>query len=146
MTGRTASRLLSRPKRRPAQVRSVLHSILMGAHRKSHSLGVLFANNKPDAARRATSDDDAVLISGEPEARDIGGRDRIAEDFVISHYHDLSRRVCWNSTTKVYGCLCAGAAFAVARRWRRAVGPSCAFGEAGLATSLYCILVGPTSS
>ena len=101
MTGRTASRLLSRPKRRPAQVRSVLHSILMGAHRKSHSLGVLFANNKPDAARRATSDDDAVLISGETEARDIGGRDRIAEDFVISHYHDLSRRVCWNSTTKV---------------------------------------------
>ena len=101
MTGRTASRLLSRPKRRPAQVRSVLHSILMGAHRKSHSLGVLFANNKPDAARRATSDDDAVLISGEPEARDIGGRDQIAEDLVISHYHDWSRRVYWNSTTKV---------------------------------------------
>ena len=73
----------------------------MGAHRKSHSLGVLFANNKPDAARRATSDDDAVLISGEPEARDIGGRDQIAEDFVISHYHDWSRRVYWNSTTKV---------------------------------------------
>ena len=99
MTGRTASRLLSRPKRRPAQVRSVLDSILMGAHRKSHSLGVLFANNKPDAARRATSDDDAVLISGEPEARDIGGRDRIAEDFVISH-HDWSRWLYWNSTTK----------------------------------------------
>ena len=49
--------------------------ILMCAHRKSHSLGVFFANNKPDAARRATSEDDAVLISGEPEARDIGGRD-----------------------------------------------------------------------
>jgi hypothetical protein len=61
----------------------------MGAHRKSHSLGVLFANNKPDETRRATSDDDAVLISGEPEARDIGGRDRIAEDFVISQ-HDWS--------------------------------------------------------
>ena len=73
----------------------------MCAHRKSHSLGVFFANNKPDAARRATSEDDAVLISGEPEARDIGGRDRIAEDFVISHHHDWSRRVYWNSTTKV---------------------------------------------
>ena len=71
----------------------------MCAHRKSHSLGVLFADNKPDAARRATSDDDAVLIPGEPEARDIGGRDRIAEDFVIS-YHDWSRWVYWNSTTK----------------------------------------------
>ena len=35
-----ASQLLSRPKRRPAHVRSV-HPILMCAHRKSHSLGVL---------------------------------------------------------------------------------------------------------
>ena len=61
----------------------------MCAHRKSYSLGVLFADNKPDAASRATSDDDAVLIPGEPEARDIGGRDRIAVDFVVSH-HDWS--------------------------------------------------------
>ena len=89
MTGPIAFRLLSRPKCRPAQVRSVLHPILMCAHRKSHSLGVLFANNKPDAASCATSDDDAVLIPGEPEARDIGGRDRIAVDFVVSH-HDWS--------------------------------------------------------
>ena len=63
----------------------------MCAHRKSHSLGVFFANNKPDAARRATSEDDAVLISGEPEARDIGGRDQIAKDFVISHYQMVKR-------------------------------------------------------
>jgi hypothetical protein len=67
------------------KVRSVL-PILMCAHRKSRALGVRFADNKPDVARRATSDDDAVLISGEPEARDIGGRDRIAGDFVIFHY------------------------------------------------------------
>ena len=73
----------------------------MCAHRKSHSLGVLFADNKPNATHRATSDDDAVLIPGEPEARDIGGWDRIAEDFVISHHHDWSPRVYWNSTTKV---------------------------------------------
>jgi hypothetical protein len=86
-------------KRRPADVRSV-HPILMCAHRKSHSLGVLFADNKPNATHRATSDDDAVLIPGEPEARDIGGWDRIAEDFVISHHHDWSPRVYWNSTTK----------------------------------------------
>ena len=72
----------------------------MCAHRKSHSLGVFFANNKPDAARRATSDDDAVLIPGEPEARDIGGRDRIAEDFVISR-HDWSRWVYCNITAEV---------------------------------------------
>ena len=88
MTGSTASRLLSRPQGGPAQVRSV-HPFLMCAHRKSYSLGVLFADNKPDAASRATSDDDAVLIPGEPEARDIGGRDRIAVDFVVSH-HDWS--------------------------------------------------------
>jgi len=75
-------------KRRPAQVRSVL-PILMCAQHKSHSLGALFADNKPDSARRATSNDDAVLIPGEPEARHIGGRDRIAEDFVISQ-HDWS--------------------------------------------------------
>jgi uncharacterized protein YaeQ len=81
------------------KVRSVL-AILMCAHRKSHSLGIRFADNKPDVARRATSDDDAVLISGEPEARNIDGRDRIAGDFVISHHHDWSRRVYWNSTTK----------------------------------------------
>jgi hypothetical protein len=81
-----------------ASVRSVL-PILMCAQRKSHSLGAFFADNKPDAARRATSDDDAVLIPGEPEARHIGGRDRIAEDFVISH-HDWPRWVYWNSTTK----------------------------------------------
>ena len=86
MTGRSASRLLSRPKRCAAVLSAICGPIMMGAHHRSRSLGVLFANNKPDAARRATSDDDAVLISGEPEARDIGGRDRIAEDFVISHY------------------------------------------------------------
>ena len=84
----------------PGSKRSV-SPILMCGHRRSRTSGVLFANNKPDAAHHATSNDDTVLISGEPEARDIGGRDRIAEDFVISHYHDLSRRVCWNSTTKV---------------------------------------------
>ena len=84
--------------RPPPQVRPV--QILMCAHRKSRSLGARFADNKPDVARRATSDDDAVLISGEPEARSIEGRDRIVGDFVISHHHDWSRRACWNNTTK----------------------------------------------
>jgi hypothetical protein len=80
----------------PGSKRSV-SPILMCGHRRSRTSGVLFANNKPDAAHHATSNDDTVLISGEPEARDIGGRDRIAEDFVISHHHDWSRRVYWNS-------------------------------------------------
>jgi hypothetical protein len=82
----------------PPQMRPV--QILMCAHRKSRHLGVRFSDNEPDVARHATSDDDAVLISGEPEARDIGARDRIAGDFLISHPHDWSRRVYWNSTTK----------------------------------------------
>jgi hypothetical protein len=86
------------PRRAPASMRPV--QILMCAHRKSRHLGVRFADNEPDVARHATSDDDAVLISGEPEARDIGARDRIAGDFLISHPHDWSRRVYWNSTTK----------------------------------------------
>ena len=58
----------------------------MCSHRNSHSVGAVFADNKPDGAPRTTSDDDAVLIPGEPEAPDIGGRDRIAEDFVISRH------------------------------------------------------------
>ena len=70
----------------------------MCAHGMPRSLGVLFAHNKTDLAHRATSDYYAVLIPGEPEARDIGGRDRVAVDFVISH-HDWSRRVYSNSTT-----------------------------------------------
>ena len=98
-TGRSPLRLLSRFKCHPVQVRSVL-PILMGAHRRSHSLGAFLADNKPDAARRATSDDDAVLISGEPEARDIGGRDRIAEEFVISRHHGTGPDGYWYSTTK----------------------------------------------
>ncbi len=81
-----------------AQVRFV-NPIMMRAHHRSRARGVLFENNKPDAARHATSNDDTVLISGEPEARDIGGRDRIAEEFEISHQHGV-RRVYWNSTTK----------------------------------------------
>jgi hypothetical protein len=81
-----------------AQVRFV-NPIMMRAHHRSRARGVLFENNKPDAARHATSNDDTVLISGEPEAGDIGGRDRIAEEFEISHQHG-GRRVYWNSTTK----------------------------------------------
>ena len=86
MTEWTITRaLLSGPKRRPT-LRSV-PPILMCAHRISHSFGVVFADNKPDAARRATSDDDAVLIPGEDEAPDISGRDRLAVDFAISRHN-----------------------------------------------------------
>ena len=61
----------------------------MYAHRIPRSLGGLFSDNESDPAPDATRYDDAVLIPGEPEARDIGSRDRIAVDFVVSH-HDWS--------------------------------------------------------
>jgi len=82
-----------------AQVRFV-NPIMMRAHHRSRARGVLFENNKPDAAHHATSNDDTVLISGEPEARDIGGRDRIAEEFVISRHHGTGPDGYWYSTTK----------------------------------------------
>jgi len=98
--GRPFPRRYRGRKRRPAQARSV-HQILMCAHRIPRSLGVLFAHNKTDLARRAASDDDAVLIPSEPEARDIGGRDRVAVDFVISR-HDWPRWVLLEQHNKCH--------------------------------------------
>ena len=76
-----------------AQVRFV-NPIMMRAHHRSRARGVLFENNKPDAARHATSNDDTVLISGEPEApghRRPGSDCRGIRDF--SPPWDWSRRL-----------------------------------------------------
>ena len=92
----TAAPIGHLPSANRATWRFPMRILKMYAHRIPRSLGGLFSDNKPDPAPDATRYDDAVLIPGEPEARDIGSRDRIAVDFVISHHN-------WSPADRVRG-------------------------------------------
>jgi len=83
----TAAPIGHLPSASRATWRFPMRILKMYAHRIPRSLGGLFSDNESDPAPDATRYDDAVLIPGEPEARDIGSRDRIAVDFVISHHN-----------------------------------------------------------